>query len=80
MGNTYKPTTINVDTGKGTRGGTTPRVPQNSGNNNRHCTAHEQTAAAIHKICDALEILGYGDTDPIRKLIDDAIMTRNTGE
>lgn len=81
MPDSYGGASIDITAGKGTASPSAARVPNNSSsNNNRHCTAHEQCSAAINKICDALEILGYGDTAPIRKDIADALMKKNTGE
>lgn len=80
MGDTYGATSINIEQGKGTAGSASPRIPGVSTSTNRHCTAWEQTNQAVNLICDALESLGYGDTQPIRKAILEAKMERTRGE
>lgn len=78
---TYIGPNIDIDKGKGTRGTVAPRVPNSSSsNNNRHCAAYEQVSLAVNLICTALNTLGYGNTEPIRKAIAASIMNRNTGE
>lgn len=80
MPNQYTPASIDVSTGVGTPGSGGARRPANTGNNNRHCAAWEDASTAINLICDALNILGYSNTDPIRAAIASAIMNKNTGE
>lgn len=80
MPNAYKPASIDIEKGIGTPGSGGPRRPANSGNNNRRCAAWEEVSTAVNLICDALEQLGYSNTDPIRSAIRDSIMKKNTGE
>lgn len=80
MPNQYNPASIDVSTGIGTPGSGGVRRPANVGNDNRRCAAWEEVSVAVNLICDALNTLGYGDTDPIRNAIKESIMKKNTGE
>lgn len=80
MGNSYKPTSIDLSSGSGTVGGGSPRRPGSGGNSNRHCAAWEQVSAALNIIADCMELQGCPQAEEVRALASGAKMERNRGE
>ena len=79
MGNSYKPTSIDLGSGSGTVGGGSPRRP-GAASGNRHCAAWEQVQAALNIIADCMDLQGCPQAGEVRALAAGAKMERNRGE
>lgn len=82
---TYGDITTNLNSGTGTIGNSSPRVP---GDNisNRHCCAYEQICPAIVALADAIDIIAAkvgadvsSYTTNARELASESIMQMNRG-
>lgn len=76
----YESSTIDLDTGSGSKPNNSPNEGGGDATN-RHAAAWEQVSQALNTIADCLDNLGAGcDTGSIRSLAQLSIMNKNRGE